>query len=166
MMSAVVFCRLRRVGLMLKMLCAVVFVAFVVLVLCWPCVRGKVLPGQLNWKKHHGHNYQTRRREARDTKVPKDPSPKCGAWRGVHLVWIWHLQGEPTSCATRGRTGAKFYPTQPTLGPVSSWDGLEVVQGVQVGHRAAWFGGGRARPAPAPDCSVLFYSLGLCKTIC
>jgi hypothetical protein len=25
-----------------------------------------------------------------------------------------------------------------------------VVQGVQLGHRATWFGGGRARPAPAP----------------
>ena len=27
---------------------------------------------------------------------------------------------------------------------------MEVVQGVQLGHRATWFGGGRARPAPAP----------------
>jgi hypothetical protein len=36
------------------------------------------------------------------------------------------------------------------MGPVGSWDGLEVVQGVQLGHRATWFGGGRARPAPAP----------------
>ena len=33
------------------------------------------------------------------------------------------------------------------MGPVGSWDGLEAVQGVQVGHRATWFGGGRARPA-------------------
>jgi hypothetical protein len=55
-----------------------------------------------------------------------------------------------TSCAIRGRTGAKFYPTQPPMGPVGSWDGLEVVHGVQLGHRATWFGGGRARPAPAP----------------
>jgi hypothetical protein len=35
------------------------------------------------------------------------------------------------------------------MGPVGSWDGLEVVQGVRLGHRATWFGGGRARPAPA-----------------
>jgi hypothetical protein len=56
----------------------------------------------------------------------------------------------PTSCAIRGRTGAKFHPAQPPMGPVGSWDGLEVVQGVQLGHRATWFGGGRARPASAP----------------
>ena len=50
----------------------------------------------------------------------------------------------------QGGQGAKFHPTQPPVGPVGSWDGLGVVQGVQLGHRATWFGGGRARPAPAP----------------
>jgi hypothetical protein len=50
----------------------------------------------------------------------------------------------------QGGQRAKFHPTQPPMGPVGSWDGLEVVQGVQLGHRATWFGGGRARPAPAP----------------
>ena len=33
------------------------------------------------------------------------------------------------------------------MGPVGSWGELEAVQGVQVGHRATWFGGGRARLA-------------------
>jgi hypothetical protein len=50
----------------------------------------------------------------------------------------------------QGGQRRKFRRTQPTMGPVDSWDGLEVIQGVQVGHKAAWFGGGRARPAPAP----------------
>jgi len=54
------------------------------------------------------------------------------------------------TCGIRQPTGRKFHPIQPPVGPVGSWDGLEVVQGVQLGHRATWFGGGRARPAPAP----------------
>jgi hypothetical protein len=55
-----------------------------------------------------------------------------------------------TTCAIRQATGRKLHPTQPPLGSVGSWVELEVVQGVQVGHRANWFGSGRARPAPAP----------------
>jgi hypothetical protein len=54
------------------------------------------------------------------------------------------------TCGIRQPTGRKFHPIQPPVGPVGSWDGLEVVRGVQLGHRATWFGGGRARPAPAP----------------
>jgi hypothetical protein len=41
-------------------------------------------------------------------------------------------------------------PVGTCVGPVGTCDRLEVVQGVQLGHRATWFGGGRARPAPAP----------------
>jgi hypothetical protein len=31
----------------------------------------------------------------------------------------------------------------------------QVVQGIQVGHRATWFGGGRARPAGASAGSLI-----------
>jgi hypothetical protein len=45
------------------------------------------------------------------------------------------------TCAIKQPTGRKFHPTQPPLGPVGSWDGLEAGQGVKIGHRATWFGG-------------------------
>jgi hypothetical protein len=71
------------------------------------------------------------------------PSPRTKAsCRAVSAAAITY--------AIREATGRKFHPTQPPVGPVGSWDGLEVAQGVQLGHRATWFGGGRARPAPAP----------------
>ena len=70
---------------------------------------------------------------------------------GVVVVSLasWSIRCTEQLREQRGQ-GAKFHPTQPPVGPVGSWDGLEVVQGVQLGHRATWFGGGRARPAPAP----------------
>jgi hypothetical protein len=62
---------------------------------------------------------------------------------------------QESSCANSEQGGqrAKFHPTQPPMGPVGSWDGLEAVQGVQLGHRATWFGGGRARSPTGASAS-------------
>jgi hypothetical protein len=63
-----------------------------------------------------------------------------------------------TSCAKRDQR-AKFHPTQPPMGPVGSWDGLEVVQGVQLGwsqgHLVRW----RASPTGA-SARVTFFPQG------
>jgi hypothetical protein len=63
----------------------------------------------------------------------------------------------PEATGSGSQQGGNFTHThthththQPSVGPVGSWEGMEVVQGVQLGHRATWFGGGRARPAPVP----------------
>jgi hypothetical protein len=41
---------------------------------------------------------------------------------------------EPEQLREQGGQRRKFHPTQPPMCPVGSWDGLEVVQGVQVGQ--------------------------------
>jgi hypothetical protein len=54
-------------------------------------------------------------------------------------------EGRP-AVRSEGEQGRNFTPPSPPWGPVGSWDGMEVIQGVQVqvGHRATWFGGGQA----------------------
>jgi hypothetical protein len=93
-----------------------------------------------------------RRKKARDTRQRRSSLDPGGPLELEELLAPCGMSKGSALINSNSRLCAQ--DLQPPMGPVSSWDGLEAVKGLQVGHTSQGHlvrgGGGRARPAPAP----------------